>query len=238
MKKLLFFLTILFISITSTLAVYILISSLLYLIAGSEKANGILTKATIYLFFLKFTGTLAFICIGLATSLGALRNVIFSFYRNQNFWKIHTRWASSIGVGMAAAHLTIYLLYEYRLKVPLTLKLFIPVSFSTKVNSNLVFISLTALIVFTINLIITNIQGVTGKKWWKPIHLLNYLGFFLVLIHAYFIGSDSSQITFILLYGIFLILAVSGSIARFFAFSNKFMKPKAQVVQPVPPPNK
>lgn len=227
MKKFIFYCSVIGISVISTLVVISLCYSLSLLIEGSEKAQGILTKATMYLFFLRLTGTLAFIFIGIATALGATRNIIFSFYKNTNFWKIHTQWASSIGIGLATAHFTIYLLYELRLGVPLTLTLFYPnfARFTTS-TSNLIFLSTTALLVFGLNFIISNIPSLKASRLWKPLHIFNYLGFFLVVIHAYYLGSNSGELLFQILYSIFLILALLGAFHRFFKFSSSTKPPK------------
>jgi len=246
-KQIIFFTSLVLLSILITLVLYSLFHSFYLVTQGSEKATEILTKASAYLFFLRLTGTLSLVFIGIAASLGALRNVIFSFYKNTAFWKIHTQWASSIGIGMATSHLTIFLLYEWRLKVPLTLKLFYPNFAHFNSTSNLVFLSTTALTIFTINFIISNIPALKAKSWWKPLHILNYFGFFLVLYHALFIGSNSSEILFQILYAVFLLLALSGAIHRFYMFVGK-MKNKAPqttlvenstsastIVQSVPP---
>jgi hypothetical protein len=239
-KKIVFYTSLILLSVLITLVLYSLFYSFYLVIQGSEKATEILTKASVYLFFLRLTGTLAFIFIGIAAALGALRNIIFSFYKSTTFWKIHTQWASSIGIGMATAHLTIYLLYEWRLKVPLTLKLFYPNFIHFNSTSNLVFISTTALTLFTINFIVSNIPVLKAKSWWKPLHILNYFGFFLVLYHAFYLGSNSSEILFQILYAAFLLLALSGAIHRFFKFTQKMkekpnapIQPASSAVQPI-----
>jgi len=237
-KKIFFYISLILLSILITLVLYSLFYSFYLVIEGSEKATETLTKASVYLFFLRLTGTLALVFIGITASLGALRNVIFSFYKSTNFWKIHTQWASSIGIGMASAHLTIYLLYEWRLKVPLTLKLFYPNFAYFNSTSNLIFLSTTALTLFTINFIISNIPTLKAKSWWKPLHILNYFGFFLVLYHAFFLGSNSSEVLFQVLYAVFLILASSGAIIRFYTFAGKMKNktPQTPVVQNNVPP--
>lgn len=240
MKKSIFYISLVLLSVLITLTLYTVFYSLYALIAGTEEATGILTKSTMYLFFLRFTGTVAFICIGIATALGAMRNILFSFLngdaslsrKKTAFWKVHTQWATSIGIGMISAHLTIYLLYQYRLGIPLTLKLFYPNFIRFTSTNNLIFISTAAFIIFTLNFLVTNIPGVTGKKWWKPLHIFNYLGFFLVLLHAYYLGSDSSELVFLILYGTFLVLALTGAIHRFFKFIGK-LRVKKEIPTPV-----
>ncbi len=229
MKKIIFVLSIVAITITAFLAAGSIFYSFYLLTNGSETAVGALTKASLYLFFLRLTGTLAFIFIGIATILGASRNWIFSFYRNTEFWKIHTRWASSFGISFAVSHLAIYLLYNNKLKIPFSLKLFEPNFAEFTSTSNLVFLSTTALTIFSINMIIAHIPGITGKKWWKPLHIVNYLGFFLVVTHAYFLGSNSSELIFTVFYAVFLILALSGSFHRLFNFAKKLKKTSPEI---------
>jgi predicted ferric reductase len=224
MKKILFILSIAAFSIVSTLAVASIFYAFSLLVGESENATGTLTKASVYLFFLKLTGTLALVFIGIATIIGASRNWIFSFYKNTDFWKIHTRWASSFGIAFAISHLTIYLLYNSRLKIPFSLKLFAPNFAKFTSTSNLIFISTTALIIFIVNMLIAHYPGITGKKWWKPLHIFNYLGFFLVMLHAFYIGSDSSSLIFIIFYIVLLILALGGTFHRLFNFTKKFKK--------------
>src|SRR4029078_7143650 len=118
-KKLLFYLTIIIVSAISTFVLYSTFYSFYVMTQSAESDPNVFTPAAMYLFFLRLTGTLAFIFIGIATALGALRNFIFSFYRSTTFWKIHTQWASTLGVAFAASHLTIFLLYQSRLKIPL-----------------------------------------------------------------------------------------------------------------------
>jgi hypothetical protein len=233
-KKILFYISLILLSVLITLVIYSLFYSFYLVVQGSEKATEILTKASVYLLFLRLTGTLAFVFIGIAASLGAMRNIIFSFYKNTAFWKIHTQWASSIGIGMATAHLTIYLLYEWRLKVPLTLKLFYPNFARFNSTNNLIFLSTTALILFTINFIVSNIPALKAKSWWKPLHILNYFGFFLVLYHAFYLGSNSSELLFQILYAVFLILALSGALHRFYKFVSKSRNKPPQTPPPVP----
>ncbi|MDO8657474.1 MAG: hypothetical protein Q7K55_01940 [Candidatus Levybacteria bacterium] len=42
------------------------------------------------------------------------------------------------------------------------------------------------------------------SKYWRRLHRLNYIVFVLIIIHSYFIGSDSKTVPFIFLYPAFI----------------------------------
>lgn len=201
-----------------TLVIFVLISmfySFFLLMSGSAKSTDILTKVTIYLFFLRLTGILAFVLIGLTMITGALRSFLIAWYKNASFWEVHTKWTSSVGVGLAISHFVIYLLYQNRLGIALKIENFLPTTTSWTGGNNLVFAGLTALITVSFNTFITHIPGVQGKKWWRFLHIFNYLALFLILFHALFGGNDSQKPLFKTLYFSFLVMAVLGMVYRF-----------------------
>lgn len=54
-------------------------------------------------------------------------------------------------------------------------------------------------------------KGISIKKNWRKFHILNYLTFFLVAIHAYFLGSDRSRFPFVVIYWFSLIIVLATS---------------------------
>ncbi len=207
-----------------TLVIFALISlfyAFFLLISGSTKATEILTKATIYLFFLRLTGILAFVLIGITMVLGALRGFLIVLYKNASFWEVHTKWTSSVGVGMAISHFVIYLLYQNRLGINFKIASLLPTNIAWTATSNILFAGLIALITIAFNTLITHVPGVTGKKWWRPLHIINYLALFLIVYHAFFGGGDSTKPLFRTLYFSFLALAIFGIVYRLFKVYRK-----------------
>lgn len=227
MKKfILFWSVVVLVAILSTLTILSLFYSTYLTFIVSKDSKEALSPVSMYIFFLRITGTLAFICIGIATTLGALRNVIFSFYKNTHFWKIHTNWSSTLGVGFSVSHFVIYLVYQYKLEVPFSIRSFMPNFIRLRSTNNLLFFALVAMVIFIINLIISNIPDIKEKKVWKAFHIFNFLGFFLVLYHALNIGGNRNDILFQILYVLFFLLAFSGLLHRSFKFASKNKKPQ------------
>lgn len=208
-----------------------LIYSFFLTISGSAKASDSLTKVTIYLFFLRLTGIMAFVLIGITMVLGALRSFLIVLYKNASFWQVHTKWTSSVGVGMVLSHLVIYFLYQNRLGIPFKIESLLPTTISWTATSNLIFIGIVSLITLAFNTIVAHIPGVTGKKWWRPLHIVNYFVLFLIIFHAFFGGSDSTKPLFRTLYFSFLILAIFGMVYRMFKVyrQRSGRKPKQEV---------
>jgi predicted ferric reductase len=233
MKKTIFVTAITLIIGISLYAIFNVFYSFYTVMNNPEGTREIVTKTTVYFFFLRLTGTLTFICVGIAATIGAFRNWIFSFYKNIEFWKIHTRWASSLAIGFGISHFILFLLYQGKLNIPISLKLFTPDFSKLTTSSSLIFFSTTGLIILTLNVITAHIPGVQSKKWWKPLHAVNFLAFFLVLTHAYYIGSDSSSTPFQLLYGLFLTLVLAGAVYRGITDTRKL---RIQNTTPTTPP--
>lgn len=184
------------------------------------------SPSKIYGLSLRLSGVLAFIFISAALVIGALRPVLVRIYRSAAFWKLHTLWVSSLGVGMALAHVGLYFLYESRLNRPIALGNFLPdlAQISTvatlgdirSATSTLIFIGVVAYVMFTGNAFLTHIPGVTGKRWWRPLHLSNFAALGLIIVHSYFIGTDTFTNPFMLvLYAVVTALAVLGILYRF-----------------------
>ncbi len=208
-----------------------LIYSFLLTVSGSPKAVSALTKVTIYLFFLRLTGILAFVLIGITMLLGALRSFLIAFYKTASFWEIHTKWTSSVGIGMVVSHLVIYFLYQNRLGISFKLASLLPTTVSWTATSNLIFIGIISLITLFFNAIIAHIPGVTGKKWWRPLHILNYFVLFLIIFHAFYGGGDSTKPLFRTLYFSFLVLAVLGMVYRLYKVYRKRTSLKPKLVE-------
>lgn len=215
-----------------------LIYSFLLTVSGSTKSQDVLTKVTIYLFFLRFTGILAFVLIGTTMVLGALRSFLIAFYKNASFWEIHTKWTSSVGIGMVVSHLVIYFLYQNRLGISFKLASLLPTTVSWTATSNLIFIGIISLITLSLNTIIAHIPGVTGKKWWRPLHILNYFVLFLIIFHAFYGGSDSDKPLFRTLYFSFLTLAVLGMVYRIYKVYRKRLDLKSKLQEKFDPNSK
>ncbi len=229
----------------STFILTLVIFTLVYLtysffltVSGSPKSQDVLTKVTIYLFFLRLTGILAFVLIGITMVLGALRSFLIAWYKNASFWEIHTKWTSSVGIGMIVSHLVIYFLYQNRLGISFKLASLLPTTVSWTATSNLIFIGIISLITLTLNTIIAHIPGVTGKKWWRPVHILNYLVLFLIIFHAFYGGSDSSKPLFRTLYFSFLALAVFGMFYRMYKVYRKRTSLKPKMTEKLDPNSK
>jgi predicted ferric reductase len=56
------------------------------------------------------------------------------------------------------------------------------------------------------------------KKNWRKLHVLNYFTFFLVAIHAYFLGSDRGRVPFVLVYWSSLAIVFTTSLFKFRSF--------------------
>ncbi len=205
-----------------------LYTAVLLALSNSPQADTGLTKVTVYLFFMRLTGVMALVFIGITMVTGALRPILISFYKSASFWELHTKWTSSVGIGMALSHLAIFLLYQNRLGLGLNLKIFVPVFGKLTLENNLIFFGLLALILLTFNTLLTHVPGVTGKKWWRPLHILNYLALLLILWHAYFKGTDSPRPAFRFLYYSFLALTTIGAVYRMFrvVLKKRDSKPK------------
>lgn len=224
-KKIILFLVVLSLLTLVLLSLIPIFNSLFLVSSGSL----IFTKVTVYLFFLKLTGTLALILIGITMITGALRSLLIAFYNSPYFWKLHTKWTSSMGIGFGVAHLIIFILYEQRLGI-FQIPHLLPSKEDLLSRNNLIFYALTALVVVTINTIIAHIPGIVAKKWWRPVHIINYIALILVLTHAFFIGSDSSKITFRILY---LFLGVATTLGVLFRISMVFIRKHPTTPTPI-----
>lgn len=235
-KKTLLLLAILLLTVAVCLGLLWVFYSLFLTLESSPNAESTITKSTTILFFLKLTGVLAFMLIGITMITGALRSLLISFYKSASFWEIHTKWTSSLGIGMATSHLILFLFYQNRLNIALKIGTFLPTTTALKANSNLIFIALLALITVTTNTIITHVPGITGKKWWRPLHILNYLAIVFILLHAFYLGSDSKSGYFRFLYISFLFFVVLGMVYRIVKVFTKRLRKAPQIV--VNPPGK
>lgn len=230
LKKALLLLAIFFLTVAICLGLLWIFYTLFLTLENSPNSENTITTSTSILFFLRLTGVLAFLLIGITMITGALRSLLISFYKSASFWEVHTKWTSSLGIGMAISHLILFLFYQNRLHISFKIGTFLPTTIELKANSNLIFIALVALITVTINTIITHIPGMTGKKWWRPLHILNYLAICFILLHAFYLGSDSGSGFLRFLYVSFLFFVILGMFYRIFKVITKrlYKAPKAK----------
>lgn len=161
---------------------------------------------------------------------GALRSFLIAWYKNASFWEVHTKWTSSLGIGFALSHLAIYLLYQHRLGIAFKVESLLPSATSFTATNNLLFIGLLALITIATNTLIAHMLGMTGRKWWRPLHILNYLALVLIVLHAFYNGGDSQKPLFRALYFTFLGFAILGVFYRL--FKVYLLKTKKKLSQP------
>lgn len=196
----------------------ILIVAVLYQIFISGplgiKMLAIDAPGTVSFLFLRLTGFLALTLLGANALLGAFRPLLVRIYGTARFWRLHTLWISSLGLAAALTHLIFNVLYRYRVDPTDVWSAFLLTSEGVLADNNLRVLGLLVLAILTMNLTVSHMRGMQQKRWWRPLHMLNYLAILFALVHAFLLGSDSHLMTVRVLYVLLAVLLVFGFLFR------------------------
>ncbi len=171
-------------------------------------------------FFQRLTGLTAFTLLGIQVILGSNMDRFVQIV-GARAYKLHiTQGLVAYGFVLFHPLFENLLVYQLTRSLVATLQVFIP-SFDTQKDIFLIF-GRSAFILLTIAVFASYFRTKTFfRRNWRAFHMLNYLVFYLIFIHAR-LGSDVKSPPFVLVYWLFLII-VSASVAqrllKYFRFS-------------------
>jgi len=172
-------------------------------------------------FFQRLTGLTAYTLLGIQIILGSNMDRFVQVV-GARAYKLHiTQGLITYGFVLFHPLLENLLVYQITRSLVSAIQVFIP-SFTTQRDIFLVF-GRTAFILLTIAVFASYFRTKTFfRRNWRAFHILNYLVFYLVFIHAR-VGSDVKSFPFVLVYWLLIIIVSFSVILRllkYFRFSQ------------------
>ncbi len=165
----------------------------------------------------RISGIVAFILFGIIVSSGIVMTTDLAgstILKNISKAKIFTihKFLVLIAVSVMCLHFLV-LIFDNYMK-PTLLDLLIP--FKIQSNTNLIALGIIGFYLILTVTISSYLVDKLPKKLWRALHMLSFISFFLILIHGFFMGSDTHFIAIQIMYYFFGILVSLLTLFRIF----------------------
>lgn len=155
-------------------------------------------------YFIRATGTVAYVLLYLATIIGLYTQILKRKKRKMNSWlNLHeplSNWAFILVI----AHLG-FLFFDTYVKFTWS-DLLVP--FSTSYKPLPMALGIISLYLLTITILTTKVRKVIGIKIWRKFHAITPIMYILVTIHSVLIGTDF-KLTMIMLINLIPVITFS-----------------------------